>query len=374
MIYNYRIDIIRSGAVIGNLKARNCSICFNSDAEVMRGAKLSIYKGSANLNKTVFKVDGFYFDGEHYFNGNWTFKQSIYEYGFMEDFNLFTDRIRPVLIRDGVESSLGVYMIISSPEVISDNYNYYDIEAYDETMILKQTGTEDRVFFAQGTKYIDIITSFLTQAGFSNVIIDRTDLEINRDIEYEIGESYISIINGLLDEINYNHVYANMDGNIVISSKKEKLLPDFIYRDKTVFNILKPLRVTTDIYNLPNVLIGIASNPDTREPIIYKKVNNDLGSRISVVNRGYKVVKKYRLNDVASENVLKDYIDSKYLETTQTTETLDFETAIEPAHELNSYIQISTNILEGFFVEKEWSLDLDVKATMKHRAERRTFI
>lgn len=375
MIYNFRINILRNNSAIGTIKARKCDINFKSDSQVKRAMRISIYKDSSEIVGSYQKVnDGFYFDGAHYFDGTEYFLQSVYVYSKPSDFNMFSDRLQPVLIVDGKEYPLGVFMVISNPEIISDTTRYYDIEAFDETMILKQGAIEDRIYYPAGTRYLDIIMSLLTQCGFANVLYDKSNLTLRTEREFAVGESYIDIINTLLNEINYKEVYADQNGYIHIEKKQITNIPSFVYIDKNIFNLKKPIKLTTDIYELPNVLIGVASNPDIDEVLTYKRVNNDLGSAISVRNRGYKVVKKYQLGNVASYDTLKNYIDSMYLEATQATESVEFESAIEPNHNLDEYIQLDTNLINGFFVEKEWSLSLDVSSTMKHRAERKQFI
>lgn len=374
MIYDFKVNIVRNNNTIGALSARRCNVAFDSSKEVKRTCRVEINPESDIFPKGIVKVDSFMFDGLHYFNGNWTFAESKYTYTNTYGFNMFTDRIQPILIIEGKEYPLGLFMIISNPEYLSDTLSYYDLEAYDETMILKQACTTDRIYYPAGTKYTDIVENMLAECNIVNYIMYSNSAVLTTDREFDIGTPYIEIINQLLEEINYNHIYADSKGIMHIELIQQKINPDFNYSDINVFNIKKPIVRSTDIYDLPNVLIGTASNPDNDDVFSYKKENTDLNSQISIINRGYRVVKHYNFSNIASQQVLEDYIDRMYLESTQATETIEFDTKIEPNHEFESYILVDTELINGFYVEKTWELELSSRATMHHLAERKVFV
>lgn len=265
-------------------------------------------------------------------------------------------------------------MIISNPEYLSDTLSYYDLEAYDETMILKQACTTERLYYPVGTQYTDIVENMLIECNLTNYILDSNNATLNTDREFDIGTPYIEIINQLLEEINYNHVYADSKGVIHIESIQSKVVPDFNYNDINAFNTKKPIVKNTDIYDLPNVLIGTASNPDIDDVLYYKRENNDVASQISIINRGYKVVKHFNFSNIASQDVLEEYIDRMYLESTQATETIEFDSKIEPNHEYESYILVDTDLIHGFYIEKAWELELSSRASMHHLAERKVYV
>lgn len=374
MIYDFKLNIVRNNNTIGTLSARRCNIAFDSTKEVKRTCRVEIKPESDVISKGIVKVDSFMFDGLHFFNANWTFAESKYAYVNTYGFNMFTDRIQPVLIIENKEYPLGLFMIISNPEYLSDTLSYYDLEAYDETMILKQACTTERLYYPVGTQYTDIVENMLIECNLTNYILDPNNATLTTDREFDIGTPYIEIINQLLEEINYNHVYADSKGVIHIESIQSKVIPDFNYNDINAFNTKKPIVKNTDIYDLPNVLIGTASNPDIDDVLYYKRENNDVASQISIINRGYKVVKHFNFSNIASQDVLEEYIDRMYLESTQATETIEFDSKIEPNHEYESYILVDTDLIHGFYIEKAWELELSSRATMHHLAERKVYV
>lgn len=343
MINDFRLDLLKNRVKIGEGRAESCSIKFNYDSAVMKGIQLDLRRFDLSNNDI--------------------------------EFNMFRDRIRPVLIRDGVETSLGVYMIMAAPKTIGETSDFLSVEGYDETMIVKQAAFEDRTFYASGSSYITIIQQILTTLGLTDIYVEDSDAVLPNDLEVATGDNCLDFINNLLDAINYQHLYADADGVIQIRQIKDPTAPEFIYRNREAFNIKPPIKLEQDIYSLPNVLIGIYSSPDFDEPIVYKKVNDDPQSLISTVSRGYKVVQKYELYNVASDNELEDYIDRLSFEAMQATERVTFSSIAEGGHEPNTAIQLDTDLVRGLFIEKEWDITIAQNSfTMNHTAERKVFV
>ena len=343
MKYDFRLDILRDGIKIGEALAESARITFKYSAEVMKGIQF-------DMKDVDMSASGLTFD-------------------------MFTDRIRPVLIRDGVESSLGIYMVMAAPQTMSEVSDYYSIEGYDETMIVKQAAFETRTFYAAGTNYLTIIQNLLTSLGFSNVNAQPTSHTLAEDLEAAVGDNYLEFINSLLDAINYQHLYADASGALMLRPITDPAAPEFIYRDNYAFNIIPPIELNTDIYNLPNVVIGVYSSPDQDDPIIYKKVNDDPMSIISTVRRGYKVVQKIEVWNIASQAEMEAYVDRIAFEAMQTTQKVSFTSIAEAGHEPDSAIQLDTGLVRGLFVEKEWQMNISQTSfTMSHTAERKVFV
>ena len=336
MKIDFRIDILRNRVRIGMARCTAASINFRKEAEVCRGLKLTM--SEIRMSKGI-------------------------------KFEMFSDRIRPVLIVNDAEEFFGVFMVISSPEKISRTGSVYELEAYDETMMLKQAAFTERTLYAAGTKYLTIINSLLTDCGFSEVIETDCAAVLPADIEIAPGETFLDTINSLLDGINYQHVHADSQGRIQIQPIADKQTADHVYSG----HIIPPIERTTDIYDLPNVLIGKASTPD-RTPLRYVKENNNPSSAISILKRGYKVTKTYEANNIADQATLEAYIDQQFYKASQITETVKVTTELEGDHEFGDTVQLKTDLLSGLFEEVEWSLSLGANGTMTHKLERKVFV
>lgn len=353
MIYNFRVDILRDNIKIGEALCDSGLVRFEKRADVSLGLQLSMSSERIRMQKAVSSLGS-----------------SAQSY----EFNMFSDRLRPVLIKDGTEYPLGIYMVMASPEKLSDIGSMYSIEAYDETMILKQAAFTERTNYVTGTRYLNVINSMLTACGFSRVIEDPTDAVLATDVEIAPGRTYLDVINEFLDGINYEHVHADGNGNIYVQAIQNKQTTDHIYSDKKNMSIIPPITRTTDIYSLPNVITGMVSLPEMDEPLVYTRENVNPDSKISIPSRGYKVVKIYNLSNSADENTLKDYVDQKYYEFSQITEKVEIVTEVEGNHLFGDTVQLDTNLIAGLYDETEWEIRFDSDGTMKHALERKIFV
>lgn len=347
MQYNFHLDILKDHVKIGEALAINCTIKFDEKAEVMRGIQFEMSEDRINITPIQ--------------NGN------------TPTFDRFTNRIRPVLEYNGVSYPLGVYMITTTPESLSDTGSYMQCEGYDETMILKQAKSTNRLYYDINTSYLSIIEGLLTECGLTNVIADASTAAISPAREYEPGKSYLEIINELLTEIDYEPVYADLNGYIHLHKKQNKQTADISYTDISDFKIIKPVKRTTDIYNLPNVITGVVTSPE-KDVRIYTAENTRLDSAISIPKRGYRVVQVVKLGNIADTDTLKEYIDRLMLQAMQTTETIEFSTFAEGQHEYGTMISIDTNLVSGLYRETAYTIRIDRTARMSHTLERKVYV
>ena len=342
---DFRMEIVRNGVPTGKLFCRSITIRFDSTSEVMRGMRMEMNADRYDMGR----------------NGELSF-------------DMFTDRLRPVLIEDDQETALGLFTITTATESLAETGRYYSVEAYDETMLLKQAALQNRAYFAQGSSYLDTITQLLTDCGLININADANGATLQIDREFAVGETYLSIINTLLEEINYDPVHADANGFIVLKAKEQKTTADFIYSDLRDFKLIGEIQKDTDVFKKPNVITGVLSNP-SEIPITYTEVNDDAESLLSTVRRGYRVVKVIKYNNIASEAELEAAVKAEMLDAKQETETVNFVSKVEAGHEYGSTVQLATNLIEGLYTEKSYEIQIDISsARMRHTAERRRFI
>ena len=372
--YKWRIDIIRNHVKIGECKIRSCTVDFVEDSEVTRTMKASIPKDGF-ITKDIFikrDFEAIYFDGSRCFDGTWYFAPGSGSWDVMKNtFDMFSDRLRPVLILNDYEYDFGDYMVIAAPLENDGKEQFYDIEAYDETMILKESALTERRYYPAGTNYMDIIGTLLTDTGFSKVIEEPTEKTITVDREYAIGTNYLEIINELLDEIGYAHIYAGANGNVYVTNYTTKSTADYVYTDHNS-TIVDSIESDTDIYTLPNVVIGYVSSPDIPNVLMYKKVNDDVNSVISTVRRGYNVVEAFELDDCPDIQTLQKAVEQRYFNSTQATETAKITTMPDGNHPYGSYVNLGIGDDNVLFREVGWTIDFGGK--MVHNLERKAFV
>lgn len=372
--YNWRLDIIRKHVKIGECKIKSCTVDFVEDAEVTRTMKAEIPVDGFEAGDILIKKDTevIYFDGTRTFNGSWCFSSVAGSWDVIHnDFDMFSDRLRPVMVIDDDEYNFGDFMVIAAPLRNDGKEDVYEIEAYDETMILKESALTERKYYAAGSKYMDVINALLTDCGFTKVIEEQTNATITIDHEYAVGTEYLEIINELLDEIGYSHIYSGASGYVYLTYNATKTKADYVYTDDNS-TLTEQIDTDTDIYTLPNVVVGYVSSPDIPTVLKYKRVNDDPKSVISTVRRGYNVVESFELNDCPDYETLQRAVNQRFLESTQATETAQITTMPDGNHPYGSYISLGQDGLHTLFREVGWSLSFNGKMT--HQLERKAFV
>lgn len=367
-----RVAILRNGIEIGELNCIDVEVRYDSKAKVKRGCQITC-NSKENMKSYSEKVYDFLFAGDDTFPGDdtYTVKNEYEDKPFV--FNKVSDRLQVFLVKDGLEESLGIFMIISSPKKDTGLLETYNFECYDESMKLDQNQIEDRLFIPVGTSYLSEIKRLLVNKGFTLIISDDSSSLFLSDREWEAGSDILDIINELLVEINFSEFHINSNGYAMLLKKQTKYTSDFIYKLGENSVIEPGTNEEFDIYSIPNIFVGVVSNPDV--PLMrYKVVNDRLDSSISTVNRGYELTKYYKLNNIASQIELEEFIKNVFNDSLQKTEKISFNSEQQAGHEYECTVQIDTNSIKGLFVETEWTIKLGVKGNMTHVAERKVFI
>ena len=128
--YDWRLDIIRKHVKIGEARVKSCNIDFVEDAEVTRTMKAQVPVDGFKLAGIRIKQDEeqIYFDGTRYFNGTWCFSSVTGKWIEVPNtFDMFSDRLRPVMIINGEEYNFGDYMVIAAPLTDDGKEYVYDI-------------------------------------------------------------------------------------------------------------------------------------------------------------------------------------------------------------------------------------------------------
>lgn len=295
-----------------------------------------------------------------------------------DEIDLLNDHICPYLIIDGIAYPMGEYIVSVAESIIDDSGESYNIEAYDLSLVVSQNRIEKRLSIESGKKYIDAIQELLLECGITKVIADESSdvLQSVRE-DWEVGTSYIDIINDLLSEINFNAIWFDFNG---FARLQKYVAPsasniDFEYKSDELSILSKNASSTLDIYDAPNVFVAEVSNPDFPEPMRAVSVNDDPGSILSTIRRGRRIVAPLeRLNNIASQEALQEYVDAKKLKSMLSTDTISFDTALEHGHNVGNIISIDHPVASGIYQETEWSMMLSAGQLMRHKARRIVYI
>ena len=372
--YEWRLELLRQGGKIGEATFKSCTVDYVENADVMRTMKAMIPVDGFHVENIRIKQDEeyIYFDGTRCFDGSWCFSSINGLWIETENsFDMFADRLRPVMSINGTDYPLGVFMIVAAPIEDDGKERCYNVEAYDETMVLKQSAVTMRRYFVSSTTYLSALNTLIASCGLSRIMSDNTAVGLHTAREYAVGTQYLSIINELLSEINYAPIHAGANGYLYLEEKKTKIVADFVYTDENS-KLIDTIKTDTDIYSLPNVIVGYTSSPDTNTVLKYKRTNSNPGSAISTVKRGYNVVETIELSDCPDYATLQQVVDSRFEEASQATETATITTMPDGDHMYGTYVSLGQNGTNALYREVGWSIEFG--GQMTHNLERKVFI
>ena len=288
--------------------------------------------------------------------------------------NFLTDEIRPELIVDGVAHSLGVYSAATVTEQSDESSLALRIEAYDRCWIVKDNYTETILSIAAGTNYLTAVKQLLTAAGIGTVIETPTAQMLAETREdWDVGTSYLKIINDLLGEINYKQLWFNAQGAAVLEPAYVPTIENVQHTldANSVQSLMLPENDRqTDVYNAPNVFLCICSNPDKSAPLTSIAVNDNPQSPLSVPRRGRRIMRVENVDNVASQQELDDYAARLRNESVYAGETISVTTALLPGFGVDDITALVLPDLSAICKERRWQMELAVGGSMKHELER----
>lgn len=339
--YQTRVDVIRDGATVTTLQAAsNPSIVCKSSAEI----------------KTSMGAD-FYDNAEV----NW-----------------LTDELKPYQIIDGEEFPVGVFMVATIVDSYDQNgVKVMSVEAYDRCFLLKETKAENPWFASAGSNYISIIEELLVTAGLPLWRATPTQKTLATDREFEIGTSYLKIINTLLSEINYASIWFDENGFGILQPTRSATAEniDHQYGATDGLRVLKrPCTRQVDIFNAPNVFIAVCQNPDLKEKLVSVAVNENPMSALSVFKRGRRIATVVPVDNVPDQETLDEYANELVFKSMLSEEVVTIATGNVPGHTVNNIVALVHPDIGGIFQETGWSLTLAPGQEMQHTLRRAMLI
>lgn len=293
-----------------------------------------------------------------------------------------SDEIQPVMILDGVEHRLGIYMPATVTPTESNGIQELQIEAYDRCWRVRDTYTRSSLYFAAGTNYLDAVEQMLAGCGIALIIKTPTaQVFAEAREDWAVGTSSLTIVNQLLAEISYKPLWFNEAGAAVLepaavptAENIEHTLSDqpeaLTAGASEIIRMLPQIRRETDIYQAANVFVCVCSNADKSGPLVATSRNTNPQSPLSTMRRGREIVKVVRVNNVADQAALQAYADRLRNESMLGGETIRVTTALQPGFGVADVTAIRYGELSAVCVEHAWTMELAPGGAMTHELER----
>ena len=290
------------------------------------------------------------------------------------DVNWMTDAIRPEIIIDGVATSLGVFLPATVTRAETATTKSVKIDAYDRCWVVRDNYTGTRISIAAGVNYISAIESLLATCGIYLILSTPTSATITEIREdWDVGTSYLDIINQLLSEINYHELWFDNAGYAVLEPVSTPTATNIEHTldDTNVKSLLLPqMTAQTDVYNAPNVFIVVCSNPDKSGPMVATAENTNPQSPLSIDRRGRSIVSFQNVNNIASQAELQEYANRLRNNSMIRGETIEVTTGLLPGFGVNDVTAIKYGELFAVCLERQWTMKLTAGGDMKHTLEK----
>lgn len=286
-----------------------------------------------------------------------------------------SNRLMPVvsfLMPDGnyLDFPQGVYMLGGIDKKESGNSLIVDITLYDEIKRLENEKTDSRYFVAKGANYTVEIRKILNKFA-PYFTMDFTTETLAVDREWDIGKSYLEILNDLLRDINYADIWTDEKG--IFRARKKKTIDEkteeYTYEDDETSIQFNGVVNSTNYFDIPNKWIITASNPDSL-PLV-----STLSNQADIDYRGQTLTKFMTIDYIANQTSLDEYV-RLVADNDKVTEKVIFDTALAPFHDVNDVYRITNNThgIDNKYQEKSWSMPLEIGVKMRHEAVRKVNI
>ena len=290
--------------------------------------------------------------------------------------NWLTDEIKPILIINGEEHALGVFMPAKVRYSKRMGAQRVDVDCYDRCWRVRDTRSDELLYWPAGTSYITAIKQLLAASGIGVIFATDTNAVFATEREdWPLGESYLTVVNDLLKEINYKPLYFDESGAAVLEPVDVPTASNI----KQIFDMSDPQTLCipdfsreSDYYEAPNVFIVYCANPNLNGNMISRAANENPQSQLSVQRRGREIVSVQQVNNIASQNELDAYAAWLRDKSMITGETLQPKTGLRPG--------FGPGIAVGFIdreedivavgIERAYTMPLKVGGQMEHSVER----
>ena len=293
------------------------------------------------------------------------------------------DEIKPVLVLNGEANPLGVLMPSTVTPKEEQGEENVELQAYDRCWRVRDNKIEGALYLTAGTAYLDAIEQLLTASGIATIIKTPSEAVLAEDRQdWETGTSYLTVVNDLLAEINYNPLWFNAQGFAVLEPASTPTAENIKHiftgrkpdprnrKEVEMIRVLPRISRKTDIYAAPNVFLCICSNADKDDGMKATAENNNPQSPLSTMRRGRRIVKEVRVNNIESQAELQAYADRLLFESMTTGEVMQVETMLQSGFGVNDVTAIQYGETLGICVEEAWTMQLTPGGTMSHELKK----
>lgn len=264
--------------------------------------------------------------------------------------NFYNDRVRVYygLLFNGawVEHPLGVFLLTTPGQRVDGKTITRSVQMYDKLLVLDQDAVSASYSIAAGGVVTDAVAAVIQGAGETKTNITPSSETLPAAKTWPAGTTRLQIVNDLLSSINYFSLWADGNGYYraepYVAPASRPVSWAFEDNDKGLY--LPDFEIDVDLFNAPNKIICVVSNPEQGE-MTAVATNEDASSPFSYQSRG-RWISRVETVDATSQGVLQSTADRLLKESLQTTETIMYDHAFLPQIELNDAVKFVNSLTD----------------------------
>ena len=285
------------------------------------------------------------------------------------------DEIRPVLIIDGTDHPIGVYVPAKPVDETEGPVKSVSVSAYDRTQKVFDSNTSALLYWPAGTLWTDAVESLLTASGIDTVFTEPCDAAFPTAREdWAAATPFLTVVNQLLDEINYNGLWFDGSGAAILepaalpeSSAIEHILDT---DDPETRVVAGKLSRTKDYYDAANVFIVVCQNPEKGAPMRAEAVNDNPQSPISTVRRGRRICSVTYVDNIEDQAALEAMARRLRDESLISGEVIEIETGLQAGWGVGDVVGLNYHGETCVCISQGFDMELCVGGRMMHRLKK----
>lgn len=282
------------------------------------------------------------------------------------DIDWHQSRVRPWVTVNGLRWPLGVFLP-TSPEVnYSATKKSWGFEGVDKLSILDADAVPESFSVAEGTPVVDKIVEIINSAGEEAVTVTPDPGTTREQLVWDPGTAKLTIINDLLQVINYDTLWADGFGRYRIEPyiHPSRRTPRLVF-EKGDYAVHGPnITRTQDIASVPNRVIMTTSGSDDTPALRSVAENRDPDSPYSYENRGNRwVTKTYEGAEAADQESLDRQASRNLWNSSTPPAYYEVSHAVLPV-EAGEVVRLLHDDIDALVQVNEYSIDMSPGSLM----------
>ncbi len=222
--------------------------------------------------------------------------------------------------------NLGTFLFNLPNKIKENNMVKVNVDCFDKLIILQQDYIDQSYIIPTGTVITKEIENIIKSTGENKININQSTEVLYNDKVWQVGTNKLTIINDLLDTINYFSLWVDEYGYYrstkYLSPEKRNVIWEFLDNEESLY--LPDIVLQGNLMNVPNKIILIADQLEEEEPLIIVKTLEDIGKSNSIysyTNRGRWIVRTEPV-ETSSEEILNSTAERMLIEGLQPIERI----------------------------------------------------